>query len=116
MRPAQRLDTISRQKYNRGQTYNSSIGVATKLAIDIGFAGDFMAANAYILINIEPAKTQAVVERLRTIPGAIVQEVMGPYDVVVELQSDTPEDITAILRHKIRSVDGVTNTVTCTWI
>ena len=36
--------------------------------------------------------------------------------IVVELQSDTPEDITAILRHKIRSVDGVTNTVTCTWI
>ena len=55
-------------------------------------------------------------ERLRSIPGAIVQEVMGPYDVVVELQSDTPEDITAVLRHKIRSVDGVTNTVTCPWI
>jgi hypothetical protein len=41
---------------------------------------------------------------------------MGPYDAVVELESDTQEDITAILRHKIRSVDGVTNTVTCTWL
>jgi DNA-binding Lrp family transcriptional regulator len=75
-----------------------------------------MAANAYILINLEPAKTQSVVERLRAIPGAIVQEVLGPYDVIVELESDSQEDITAILRHKIRTIDGVTNTVTCTWL
>jgi DNA-binding Lrp family transcriptional regulator len=75
-----------------------------------------MAANAYILINLEPAKTQPVVERLRAIPGAIVQEVLGPYDVIVELESDSQEDITAILRHKIRTIDGVTNTVTCTWL
>jgi DNA-binding Lrp family transcriptional regulator len=57
-----------------------------------------------------------VVERLRAIPGAIVQEVLGPYDVIVELESDSQEDITAILRHKIRTIDGVTNTVTCTWL
>jgi DNA-binding Lrp family transcriptional regulator len=75
-----------------------------------------MAANAYILVNIEPAKTQAAVERLKAIPGAIVQEVLGPYDAIVELESDSPEDITAILRHKIRTIDGVTNTVTCTWL
>jgi DNA-binding Lrp family transcriptional regulator len=75
-----------------------------------------MGANAFILINIEPAKTQAAVERLRAIPGAIVQEVLGPYDAIVELESDTQEDITAILRHKIRTIDGVTNTVTCTWL
>jgi DNA-binding Lrp family transcriptional regulator len=75
-----------------------------------------MAANAHILINLEPAKTQSVVERLRAIPGAIVQEVLGPYDVIVELESDSQEDITAILRHKIRTIDGVTNTVTCTWL
>ncbi len=75
-----------------------------------------MAAHAYILVNIEPAKTQAAVERLRDIPGAIVQEVLGPYDAIVELESDSPEDITGILRHKIRTIDGVTNTVTCTWL
>jgi DNA-binding Lrp family transcriptional regulator len=75
-----------------------------------------MAANAYILVNVEPAKTQSVVQRLRTIPGAIVQEVLGPYDVIVEIESDSPEDITAILRHKIRTIDGVTNTVTCPWL
>ena len=74
-----------------------------------------MSANAYILINVEPAKTQAVGERLRTIPNAFVREVLGPYDFIVELEADTDEDLTAILRHKIRPVSGISNTVTCLW-
>mgnify|MGYP001574969039 CR=1 FL=1 len=74
-----------------------------------------MAANAYVLINMEPARTGAVLEQLRAIPGVIVQEVLGPYDVIVELEADTQEDITAILRQKIRPIHGITNTVTCIW-
>ena len=74
-----------------------------------------MAATAYILVNIEPARTRAVVEQLRAIPGAFVREVLGPYDVVIELEADTQEDITAVLRHKIRSLNGITDTVTCLW-
>ncbi|MBI2871600.1 MAG: Lrp/AsnC ligand binding domain-containing protein [Chloroflexi bacterium] len=65
---------------------------------------------------MEPARTQVVIEQLRTIPRAVVHEVLGPYDIVVELETDTPEDITAILRQKIRTIRGVTNTVTCPWI
>ena len=74
-----------------------------------------MVANAYILLNVEPASTQSVVAQLRAVPGAIVHEVLGPYDVIVELEADTQEDITAILRHKIRPLYGITNTVTCIW-
>ncbi len=74
-----------------------------------------MAATAYILVNIEPARTQAVVEQLRAIPGAFVREVLGPYDVVIELEADTQEDITAALRHQIRPIHGITDTVTCFW-
>ena len=72
-----------------------------------------MAIYAYILINVEPAKTRPVIERLRAIQGAVVHEVLGPYDVMVDLEADTPEDITATLRNKIRSIQGITNTVTC---
>ncbi len=72
-----------------------------------------MSVNAYILLNLEPSKTQAVIDRLKELPGAVVQEVLGPYDAVIELEADTQEDITAVLRHRIRSIDGVTNTVTC---
>ena len=74
-----------------------------------------MAATAYILVNTEPARTQEVVEQLRAIPGAFVREVLGPYDVVVELEADTQEDITATLRNQIRPINGITDTVTCLW-
>jgi DNA-binding Lrp family transcriptional regulator len=75
-----------------------------------------MAASAYILINVEPANTRAVLEQLQLIPGAVAHEVLGPYDLVVDLEADTQEDITAILRHKIRPIHGITNTVTCVCI
>jgi uncharacterized protein with GYD domain len=74
-----------------------------------------MAATAYILVNTEPARTQEVVKQLRDIPGAFVREVLGPYDVVVELEADTQEDITAALRNQIRPINGITDTVTCLW-
>jgi hypothetical protein len=74
-----------------------------------------MVANAYVLINVEPAKTQSVIEQLRVVRGAVVREVLGPYDVVVDVEADTAEDLTAILRNRIRHVNGITHTVTCTW-
>ena len=42
-----------------------------------------MAANAYILMNVDPAKTPMVLERLRRIPDAFVREVLGPYDIIM---------------------------------
>ena len=74
-----------------------------------------MPANAYVLITVEPARTDKVVNRLHTIPGALVREVTGPYDVVVELEKDTTVDITSVVRSKIRSIPGVTSTTTCVW-
>ena len=72
--------------------------------------------HAYVLINVEPARTEAVLERLVSIPGARVHEVLGPFDIVVELEAEAPEYITQTLREKIRPVPGVTATVTCTWM
>lgn len=75
--------------------------------------GTTMAVNAYVLVNVEPARTQAVLESMQTISGAVVHEVLGPYDMVVDLEADTHEDITAILRNRIRPIHGITDTVTC---
>ena len=72
-----------------------------------------MAHIAYILVNVDPASTRDVAEKLQAITGAMVHEVLGPYDFVVDLEADTPEDIMAVLRHEIRPIKGVTNTVTC---
>ena len=44
---------------------------------------------------------------------AMDREVLGPYGIIVELEDDTEEDLTAALRHKVRSISGITSTVTC---
>ena len=72
-----------------------------------------MAVKAFVLINVAPENTKVVVERLSVISGAVVHEVLGPHDIVVDLEADTQEEITAVLRNKIRPLHGVTNTVTC---
>ena len=74
-----------------------------------------MAANAYILINTEPPKTREVVERLNTLRGIIVREVLGPYDIVVELEADTHEDLVGVLRQQILPINGIVDTITCLW-
>ena len=74
-----------------------------------------MAANAYILINTEPPKTREVVESLNTLRGIIVREVLGPYDIVVELEADTHEDLVGVLRQQILPINGIVDTITCLW-
>ncbi len=75
-----------------------------------------MSANAYVLVNVDPARTEEVVRRLRSISGASVQEVLGPYDVVVELTSDTTRDLPSTVRSQMRDIPGVKSTVTCTFV
>ena len=72
--------------------------------------------HGYVLINVDPTRTEAVLERLSSILGARVHEVLGPYDIVVELEAEAPEYLTQIVREKIRHVQGITSTVTCTWM
>ena len=72
-----------------------------------------MATKAYMLINVQPANTRGVFDQLNTIKGAVVMEVQGPYDLILDLEADTPEDILLVLRTKVRPIKGITNTVTC---
>ena len=74
------------------------------------------AAYATVLINTEPTETQAVFDRLEQIPNTKARQVMGPYDIIVEIQADASEYIGKVLREKIRPIKGVTNTVTCVWL
>lgn len=75
-----------------------------------------MATNAYVLVTADPTQTQKVGERLRAIPRAVVRDVMGPYDFIVELEEDSTAELGQVVRLGIRSVPGVTSTVTCLWI
>ena len=54
-------------------------------------------------------------ERLNTLRGIIVREVLGPYDIVVELEADTHEDLVGVLRQQILPINGIVDTITCLW-
>lgn len=74
---------------------------------------DAQIAHAYILVEVIPAKTHIIAAQIRDIRCAVVREVLGPYDIVVELEADGREFVTSTLREQIRSLDGVIHTVTC---
>ena len=69
---------------------------------------------AYVLINSETAYTNQVVEKIRGIGGVVeIHEVLGPYDIVAEVEAADIDSILHILRQEIRVILGVRNTVTC---
>ena len=70
-------------------------------------------AKAFIMVNTAPTETNRIAERLKAIRGAVVYEVFGPFDFIVDLEADTPEDLAATLRNSIRSLRGVNTTLTC---
>lgn len=66
---------------------------------------------AYVLIVTQPGATRRVVEELADIPHiSSVHEVMGPYDVVVELETEALTDVPPILSDRIRTIEGIQST------
>jgi DNA-binding Lrp family transcriptional regulator len=67
-----------------------------------------MPVKAYVLVVVDPAKTKAVVRAIRDVPNIKeMHEVMGPYDIVIELEVENLQDIPPILSERIRAVDGI---------
>jgi DNA-binding Lrp family transcriptional regulator len=66
---------------------------------------------AYVLVVANPGATKAVFNALRGAPGVVeCHEVMGPYDIVVEIEVANLSDVPAILSEKIRTIEGVEST------
>ena len=66
---------------------------------------------AYVLIVSNPGATRRVAEALREIPNIVeLHEVMGPYDIVVELVTDSLTDVPPILSDRIRTIEGIQST------
>jgi len=70
-----------------------------------------MSVKAYVLVVTDPGKTRRVVEQIRNIPGIVeMHEVMGPYDIVIEIEVENLQDIPVVLGEKIRGVEGIAST------
>jgi DNA-binding Lrp family transcriptional regulator len=66
---------------------------------------------AFVLVVTDPGATKGVIDILRGIPGVIdTHEVMGPYDIVVEVQVENLTDMPPVLGEKIRKIPGIQST------
>lgn len=66
---------------------------------------------AYVLIVTSPGATRRVahaVKELRYV--AEVHEVMGPYDIVAEIETESLQEIPGLLAEQIRTIDGIQST------
>lgn len=70
--------------------------------------------HAYILIQTEVGKAKAVVAEISTVPGVqVAHDVTGPYDVIVEAQAESIDDLGRLVVASIQNVPGITRTLTC---
>jgi len=70
----------------------------------------------FVLIQteIEVASTKEVVTALRQLGGIkSADAVTGPYDIILQVEGETPEEIGSVVEDKIHFVPGVYRTVTC---
>ena len=66
---------------------------------------------AYILVVANPGATKEVFEALKKVKGVTqCHEVMGPYDIVLEIEVEDLADVPPILGSHIRTIKGVENT------
>lgn len=66
---------------------------------------------AYVLIVTHPGATRRLVEAIRRLDLVIeVHEVMGPYDIVAEIETESLQQIPGILQEQIRSLEGIQST------
>ena len=66
---------------------------------------------AYVLIVTDPGATHRVALALKDIEHVTeVHEVMGPYDIVVEIEAEQLTDVPPILADQIRTLEGIQST------
>ncbi len=66
---------------------------------------------AYVLVVTNPGETKNVYAAVKAITGVVeIHEVMGPYDIVIEIEVESLSQVPPILSDKIRVVPGIEST------
>jgi DNA-binding Lrp family transcriptional regulator len=69
---------------------------------------------AYVLVQTEVGKAASVTAALAAFPGVeTANTVIGPYDVIVKMAGASMDDVARTFQDGIKSVDGITRTLTC---
>ncbi|MFN4197349.1 MAG: Lrp/AsnC family transcriptional regulator [Caldimicrobium sp.] len=73
-----------------------------------------MTIRAYVLINTQIGQTEKVVEALKKIEEVKrLDVIMGPYDIIVEIEVPNYEAISKVLLEKFQSIPAINHTMTC---
>ena len=73
-----------------------------------------MGVRAYVLIQTEVGKAATVATKVAEIPGvARAEDATGPYDVIVQAEADTVDDLGKIVVSRVQLIEGITRTLTC---
>ncbi len=72
-------------------------------------------SQAYILINCELGSEEKIIEELKTLSDVkSVQGTFGAYDIIVEIASESVEQIRETITWKIRKIEKIRSTLTLT--
>ena len=73
-----------------------------------------MAVKAYVLIQTEVGKSAQVSVQVARLEGVIsALDVTGPYDVIVQAEADSIDELGKMVVSRIQLTEGITRTLTC---
>lgn len=73
-----------------------------------------MVVQAYILIQTDVGKSEAVTRAASGMKGVTLAEgITGPYDVIVRAEARTMDELAKMVVAKVQAIDGITRTLTC---
>ena len=73
-----------------------------------------MTVHAYVLIQTDIGKAAQVAQQVSGIDGVLTAEaVTGPYDVIVQAEAPSMNDLGRMVVRDVQQIDGITRTITC---
>ena len=73
-----------------------------------------MTAKAYVLVETHVGRSKEVTAIIKKLPAiASVDQVTGPYDIIVIVEADDLNNVGAIVTDLLHPIDGIARTVTC---
>ena len=73
-----------------------------------------MAVKAYVLIQTELGKSSQVSAEVARLEGVIsALDVTGPYDVIVQAEADSIDQLGKLVVSRVQLTAGITRTLTC---
>jgi DNA-binding Lrp family transcriptional regulator len=73
-----------------------------------------VSVRAYVLIQTEVGKAASVATKVAEIPGVLMaDDVTGPYDVIVQAEAESVDDLGKMVVSRVQLIEGITRTLTC---